>query len=467
MFDSTSEQSAILDFIQSSHDNLMIRARAGCGKSFTLKLIDRVLRGPALVICFNKSIADEAKESKEFRSTTVIKTMNSLGHGIWADYCKRKLSLDFQKTLNIYRQIVDDADKSERQHLWAIYDQVRNGVEMAKALGYIPDSHARASRRLCDWRGLEPHLDETPIAEIKGLVDRVLTRSIGLALDGTIDFNDQCYMPALFGGLYPTFPTVMIDEYQDLSPINRAIVAKLCRSSRQIGVGDEAQAIYAFRGADATAMPSAIEDFSMRTLPLSVSFRCPTTITSNVHWHVPDIRSSTDGGTVETLERYSIKSGAAVICRYNAPLIAQAIDLLSQGRKVDVAGVDIGARVVKIMSKLGPESLTQAELINRINEWQEERESLDSKSAADTAQCMRVFARAGKSLAGALAYARHIFESKDGEVQFLSGHRAKGLEFDHVYHLNSGSIKQGGQESNIHYVIDTRPRERLTYIERN
>ena len=68
-------------------------------------------------------------------------------------------------------------------------------------------------------------------------------------------------------------------------------------------------------------------------------------------------------------------------------------------------------------------------------------------------------------LAPAIAYAEHIFKSSSGEIRFLSGHRAKGLEFNHVYHLNSSSIRPGGQEQNIHYVIDTRPRERLTYIE--
>ena len=461
----TTEQSAILDFIASSDANLMIRARAGCGKSSTLKLIDATLRGTALVICFNKSIADEARKSGEFRSTTTIKTMNSIGHRIWADYSHRKLNLAKTKILDIFKAIVDDADRSERSHLWTLWDAVRNAVDMARSVGYIPDGHARVSRRLIDWRGLERFLDETPVSEIKGLADRVLNTSIAQAIDGIIDFNDQCYMPALFGGIFPRFPVVMIDEYQDLSPINRALVAKLCKSSRQIGVGDEAQAIYAFRGADEDAMPKAIEDFNMATLPLSLSFRCPETITSNVHWHVPDIRSTTQGGIVESLDDVSIEPGSAVICRYNAPLLALAMVCLSNGQRVDVAGIDIGQRVVKLLTKLGPDTLTQAQTLSAINDWQAEKESLDSKSAADTAACMRVFARHGKTLAQAIAYAQHIFASTDGEIRFLSGHRAKGMEFDHVYHLNSGNIRQGGQEQNIHYVIDTRPRQRLTYIE--
>lgn len=168
---------------------------------------------------------------------------------------------------------------------------------------------------------------------------------------------------------------------------------------------------------------------------------------------------------METLKDYTILPNTAVICRYNAPLLALAMDCLANGQRVDVAGIDIGARIIKLLTKLGPESMTQAQTLSAIADWEAERESLDSKSASDTAACMRVFAKAGRTLAQSVAYANHIFASTSGEVRFLSGHRAKGMEFDHVYHLNSGNIRQGGQEQNIHYVIDTRPKARLTYIE--
>ena len=70
-----------------------------------------------------------------------------------------------------------------------------------------------------------------------------------------------------------------------------------------------------------------------------------------------------------------------------------------------------------------------------------QKESLDNKNARDTAECMRVFARHGRTLGGAIAYAKHIFEASGGTIRFMSGHRAKGLEFDSVYHLNSEDIR--------------------------
>ncbi len=60
----TPEQSAILSAVRDSRSNLMIRARAGCGKTSTLELIDHAeTKLPYLLICFNKTIALEAQEN--------------------------------------------------------------------------------------------------------------------------------------------------------------------------------------------------------------------------------------------------------------------------------------------------------------------------------------------------------------------------------------------------------------------
>jgi superfamily I DNA/RNA helicase len=47
---------------------------------------------------------------------------------------------------------------------------------------------------------------------------------------------------------------------------------------RLIAVGDPSQAIYGFRGADATAMTDMQREFNMTVLPLSVSYRCSQSV---------------------------------------------------------------------------------------------------------------------------------------------------------------------------------------------
>lgn len=455
----TPEQEAILDAKRSTESNIMVVARAGAGKTAILEMVDTTDDEPHLLLCFNKSIAEEA--TKRLKPTTLVKTFNSLGHRIWAAQVGKKLSLDSKKITEIFRAEVDDASKAERNDYWKAFDSVVQGTSMARALGYIPAGHPKAEKTLCSAQDVYDALDEPPSPLARDLIESILLTSIRWAYDGIIDFPDQTYMPALFGGTYPKFPLVLVDEYQDLSPVNHAMVAKLCRTSRQIGVGDDAQAIYGFRGAHQNSMADALAAFSMETYGLTVSFRCPSAIVKNVHWRVPEFRSSRDGGVVETATETEIEDEAVVICRNNAPLLKRAMELIRGGRSVDVSGVDLSSRLVRTMSKLGDESMSQAQTLSAIDQW--ESDHSESKTSSDTADAMRVFARQGRTLAQAIGYARHLF-AQSGTVRFMTGHKAKGLEFDHVYHLDKHLLRDSGQDPNLHYVIDSRSKDRLTYI---
>lgn len=459
----TDEQAAILDAVKSTTSSIMIQAYAGTGKSATLRLIDDADETrPKLYLVFNKRNATEAEG--KFADTTTVRTFNSIGHRIWTDYCSSRPKLNPKKLSDIFRAIVDDAPKSDRTEIWQVYDLVMQGVNNARSLGYIPTTHQYANRSLIDARVLYKSLDESPSQFVKELIDQALLESIRQAFSGVIDFADQCYMPALFGGNYPRFPVVMVDEYQDLSPVQHEIIRKLAKRSRLIGVGDVAQSIYGFRGAKIEGMDDAIREYSMQTFTLSVSFRCPSEIVHNVQWRVPNFKASRIGGKVIDLgSTHTVVDGAAVICRNNAPLFKHALNQLANGRSVDVSGTNMGAQIIRQMTKLGPDSMTQAQALSSIDQWESEKLENESKTAKEMADCMRVFARTASTLGGAIAYAKHLF-AQTGTIQYLTGHKSKGLEFDHVYHLDREILKHDGQDPNVHYVIDTRAKETLSYI---
>jgi superfamily I DNA and RNA helicase len=80
---------------------------------------------------------------------------------------------------------------------------------------------------------------------------------------------------------------------------------------------------------------------------------------------------------------------------------------------------------------------------------------------------MKIFAEHGRTLSGAMAYARNIFEQK-GTTHLTTGHKAKGLEWEDVYHLDPWHVRRGNpsrQDRNLDYVISTRSCSRLTEID--
>ncbi len=82
-----------------------------------------------------------------------------------------------------------------------------------------------------------------------------------------------------------------------------------------------------------------------------------------------------------------------------------------------------------------------------------------------------MFAEQGSNLSAAIAYAERIFSS-NGPIQLLSGHKAKGLEWDIVYHLDpwripskyAASDEEKEQELNVRYVIETRLKKELLLV---
>lgn len=464
----TTEQTEILSHANTK-PNISISAYAGCGKTSTLELLEHAVdTRPVLYLVFNKKNAEEAE--KKLLSTTTVRTFNSLGHRIWAKACAKNLSLNSKKTQDILRSMIDEVkDRGTKNSMWDSYWEVVHGVGLAKSLGYIPEGTYQHVKRICPQSVFHAALDETPDDLTADLIDAVLTRSIKSAYEGAIDFNDQVYMPALFGGAYPRFPVVFVDEAQDLSPVNHAMLDKLGRN-RIIAVGDPNQSIYQFRGAVVNGFDSIRTRFSATPLTLSTSFRCPSEIVKHVHWRVPEFKWLKEGGSVDapkTLEGKTIEETATIICRNNAPLIGCALRLLGAGRSVSVAGSDIGPKLIALLKKMGPATFNRASLISAINDWEAERLAKESSSASDMAACMRVFAEHGENLSQALAYTEHIFAQK-GSIRLMTGHKAKGLEFDIVYHLDPHLVRRidrGEQDMNLDYVISTRSKDRLIEID--
>jgi DNA helicase II / ATP-dependent DNA helicase PcrA len=476
----TDEQAEIIDFVRDNpRRHVLINALAGAAKTSTLRFLCKYLPvEPTLSVAFNKRIADEM--GRLLPSHVRCATMNSVGHRVWGAAVGKRLILETKKNFNLVKNYIDNHLKpGERREAYEIFSDLTKALSKAKLNGYVP-SGVPVGRSLISEEGFFGGLEETPDDWFIDIVNHCLRESIAQAYGGLVDFDDQIYMSTLFGGSFPSHVRVMVDETQDLSPLNHAMVTKLVSPTSQlIAVGDPWQSIYAFRGADTQSMSGLSQRFDMHEMTLSISFRCPRSVVRNAHDRVPHMRwpDWAIEGTVEALPSWSAKDipdGAAIICRNNAPLLSTALALLKASRGVHLVGTDLGPQLVKTLKKLSPRGdLPRAAVHDAIDAWEQEkmRKARDSGTISDRADCLRVFANFGDTLGAAITYCELLFSSK-GPVQLLSGHKAKGLEWDTVYHLDPHRIpspwaKEGEaleQELNVRYVIETRAKRALYFV---
>lgn len=461
----TAEQSHIVDLVHDTADNLQINALAGTGKTSTLELIQAASRDkPVLCLAFNAKIAEEMR--KRFPDTTTVRTFNAMGHRIWSK--TYNANVNPKKTQELVSGLIEESGGDDRRELSKAYWDIISGVGYAKSIGYVPEGKYPNAKRLATRETFHQALEEAPSPFIADAIDTILLRSIKASFAGAIDYNDQVYMPALFGGTFPRFPLVLVDEAQDLSPVNHALLDKLV-ANRVCAVGDPWQSIYSFRGALIGGMSILQRKFQMTEADLTVSFRCPQHIVESVRWHVPNFKWIKPGGVVGELRNpttHSFSDNSAIICRNNAPLFSLAFKLLGVGRGVSVAGSEIGPKLIGILNKIGDDRDSREALLAKIEAWKDEKLSkaqTGQKTILDMAACLKLFAGFGNTLSSAIAHAEHLFAQK-GTIKLITGHKAKGLEWDTVYHLDDFLLGDNDQERNLSYVISTRAKAALYHV---
>lgn len=471
----TPEQQAIVAAAVETTDNLLISALAGAAKTSTLEMIAHAIpQKNALCLAFNKKIADELKE--RLPRGYEARTLNALGHRAWADKIGKRLRVDKGKNYSILAECIDDINDqpSLAEKCRENFALLLRTMGQAKSAGHIPDrchNERPKGRRLMDDDELFESMEEEVEPEVFSVLCAALIRSHDEAWRGAIDFNDQLLMPAVYGGIFPIYKLVLVDEAQDLSELNHLLLERVVRR-RIIAVGDQCQAIYAFRGAFEDGMAQMQERFNMTELHLSVSFRCPQAIVEHVQWRAPHMTAWEDNPTPGLLRGLHVWSPAdfgpnpAIICRNNAPLVALALRLLKEGIYPTIWGNDIAAGIMKQLEKLGPVNMSRSQAMEAIADLQAKKAKKvrNQKLLADKMECLRVFVREEDTLGDAINRAKMVFNSR-GNVQLMTGHKSKGHEFDNVWFLDERLVSNEGQDENLRYVICTRSKNTLTYIE--
>jgi ATP-dependent exoDNAse (exonuclease V) beta subunit len=150
-----------------------------------------------------------------------------------------------------------------RWDAWARFDRLKTGAksraaaQKVQAAAHDFQRHPQFSRDLERATSLVFEVAADALDEYQGYKRR----------RGLVDFTDQLALalealrkPAVRKELDGEIDLVLVDEFQDTSPIQLAIFVELARlAKRSIWVGDQKQAIFGFLQADPALMDAAIE----------------------------------------------------------------------------------------------------------------------------------------------------------------------------------------------------------------
>ena len=480
----SSQQTAIFDFFAKGKGNLVVRARAGTGKTTTIiEALSHAGHEDRILLCaFNKRIAVELT-TRISADNAEAKTLHALGFGFIRGKWK-----------NVTVDADVDYDRARAACGTNAPDDVVEAVRKLAALLKNCAPFTSDAEVVCDI-GEEFDLiaeDEEEGWDAAKICEAAITaRDLAKVQDarGRISFDDMIYVPLACDMTRRTYSMVVVDEAQDMNAAQLLLAQGACKKSgRIVVVGDDCQAIYGFRGADADGIDRLKMELQAKELGLTVTYRCAKNVVEVARRLVPDF-SAADGnpwGTVDSLKMERIfeqaKPGDFVLSRKNAPLMGLCLGFLKRGVAARIEGRDVAAGLRAIVNSFHAKSVPA--FIERVEGWQKKqlarahkisRESTRENKVSeinDKAEMLVALAEGCASVAEILTRVNTLFgDSESGQVEqrmvvCSSVHRAKGLEADRVFVLVDTISEKGREEKNIAYVAYTRAKSHLTMVQK-
>ncbi|MCQ3929215.1 MAG: hypothetical protein DPW16_02055 [Chloroflexi bacterium] len=489
VFNPSNYQRRIFSFISQADGSAAVKAVAGAGKTTTLVEAAKLLpSGDALFVAFNKHIADTLKV-RLAGTRMVSRTVHSIGWACLARQWDSEPQLDEDKYWRLIRAWV----KGERPQLLEreAEDLVANGIKLINLVRLTLTNPANET----DIHSLIWHygidiFDSGFIAA----VDRILAQGAKTSQETyKVDFTDMIWLPAYWNLYSRKVDWVFVDEAQDLSAAQLALIRKCLKpNSRVLAVGDPNQAIYGFAGADTRSFERVKAGIGAVELPLSICYRCPQSHIRLAQEIVPEIEPSPNAPaglvTKESEGHLSklVQKGDIILSRKTTPLVDSCIKLIQQGISAQVRGRDIGKDLSILIERVARQpdfhfddfiefvDLFEERQLKRLK--QRENNMTQIQSLQDRCETLRVcYLGFDAGTLEELQFAiENLFTDNQPDVWFSTVHRAKGLEADRVFILRPNDMPltwegqmpwEFQQEMNLFYVALTRSKHFLCFLE--
>jgi ATP-dependent DNA helicase UvrD/PcrA len=479
--DWSDEQKAIFAWFESGKGNLIVQARAGTGKTTTIKQAFTFApeQGELLYAVFNKKNQKEAAE-KITDARVSVRTLHSLGFwfikNVWSN-AQPDDNVEFARIADVCGEDLPEDVSGVIARLVGFCKNLFVSVPDINAVLEVMDSRnlAVSDELAKDW----------PDAKIAQAAIGALNATLERDAAGRVSFNDMVWLPVAAGWVKPTFELVVVDEAQDMNMPQLMMAERACKG-RVCVVGDNRQAIYGFRGAASDGMHLMKQRLNAAELGLTTTYRCPKSVVALAQEIVSDYSAAPaapEGEVVATSLPQVMESltvGDAVLSRLNAPLMGVALSLLRRGIPARIEGRDIGKQLVAMVKKMRAKSVP--DFLRKVSAWSEKQAARITASGGrhvqskielvnDQAATLTTVADGCKNVDEVIARITNLFEDSDKArrpaVVCSSVHKAKGLEWNRVV-LVAETFKnrhKSEEEANIYYVAVTRAKRTLLLAE--
>ena len=388
-------QKEIIDFFKNNpHDNIIVKALAGTGKSTLICLLTEETSTSDIYVAFNSSIAEEFSR-KINNPKTKVKTLHSLGLAIMNSNLSESTSksgigsrntassgatLDNFKIHKIIDELIYETfgkyDKFE--HKIFIKDNYVQLYNLCRLTCTNMSSESEVEKLVEDYNLFVDYsgndFSSPLVSTMVTWLEQIDEKSIEeFKTSGVIDFTDMLYITykKLSSGewkvpYYNYYTNIYIDEAQDLSTIQLLMLKFIKRKGgRYIFVLDENQAIYSFAGGNAKSCALIPKLYApIKEFDLPINYRCPTSHLAKVNrdFGIPiQPRPDAPVGSIKTIDKEEIKkyvhAGDLVISRKNKWLSDVILDLAIHGIPIYMEDNEMVEQIKKLVSSQKAASL--------------------------------------------------------------------------------------------------------------
>lgn len=461
------QQSAIHNWFMSSVGNAIIYASAGSGKTTLITQLTKLcpIGGHYVALALNKEIA------LTFESRLPYYVQSSTFHKACKDAITSCMvpapKINEDKCANILKNLVPD---------WKRRSFIQRPLLRLVALLKQFDDTVTPAEIATEYNiDLDPEWFHLAL-KVQRTSDDDLT---------CMDFEDMLRFALRPEVKFRPANVILLDEGQDTNQLQRRLLLKmLAVGGRVVIVGDQNQAIYAFRGAGHTSMDDLRKDFNCTQFPLSVSYRCSIAVVEEARrilqlpWGGPAVGTIDPApdavpGSVTRSSELPL-TPTTILCRTNAPLLAVALQALRNGHAVRIVGRDLKDQFENTIKRSKAASLSDlrkylAESTGR--QLRKARGASARRAVEDMAACYNLLLSRAVSMGDLSDLIAKLFATTNPFYTFSTAHRAKGLEWDSVHILNRNLFNsfadtdaESQQERNLLYVAVTRARVDLCYL---